>query len=328
MESADKLMYAIASSSLWLASSGLVLWLCLRNRLHLSPGTRAMASLLIVLQGWIWIGIPVRFDPAWITPPPTGIPSQQAAGTVPVQNAAGIDAAEAIAPPAFDEPLPLDARLPFTASSMPSVMPMAGAAAAATWMAGIVVLLARSICGILALSRVVHALPRAPVEWQNELSALCRKQKIGSPLVLKISTVVAPMLFQTWRDACIVVPAWLWESCTADQRTSILLHELAHYQRGDIWRQLAMRLLVLPHWFNPVAWWAARQFEAASEAACDDAACGGDPQQAISYSKALLVLNERLGIRYAPALAISGGSLTERIRRVLHPDFQKERQMS
>jgi len=66
----------------------------------------------------------------------------------------------------------------------------------------------------------------------------------------------------------------------------------------------------------------------ASKAACDEAACGGDPRRAISYSKALLVLNERLGIRYAQEVAISGGSLTERIRRVLHPEFRKESQMS
>jgi beta-lactamase regulating signal transducer with metallopeptidase domain len=207
-------------------------------------------------------------------------------------------------------------------------MLMASAAVAAIWMAGIAILLWRSIRGFGALSRMVQALPLAPAPWQDELSALCRQQSIGSPLVLKVGDVATPVLVQTGRRACIVVPAWLWESCTSDQRRSILLHELAHYRRGDLWRQLAMRLLVLPHWFNPVAWWAARQFEAASEAACDEAACGGDPQLAISYSKALLILNQRLGIRYAPALAISGGSLTERIRRVLHPEFHKESQMS
>jgi len=166
------------------------------------------------------------------------------------------------------------------------------------------------------------------------LSALCCKQtirgkpSIGSKLVLKISNVASPMLVQTWGSVSIVVPAWLWESCTAEQRTSILLHELAHYRRGDVWRQLAMRLLVLPHWFNPVAWWAARQFEAASEAACDEVACGGEALQAISYCKALLILNERAGLRYAHALAISGSSLPERIRRVLQPEIQKESQMS
>jgi beta-lactamase regulating signal transducer with metallopeptidase domain len=211
---------------------------------------------------------------------------------------------------------------------MPDVMLMAGAAASAIWIAGIAALLWRSICGFVALSRMVQALPRAKAEWQNELSALCCKESIDSLLVLKISNVATPTLVQTWGSPCIVFPAWLWESCTADQRTSILLHELEHYRRGDIWRQLAMRLLVLPHWFNPVAWWVARQFEAASEAACDDVACGGEELRAISYSKALLVLNERLGVRYAHALAISGGSLTERIRRILHPEFRKESQMS
>jgi len=298
-----------------------------------------VASILIVLQGWIWIGIPVRLDTAWITPQPASIPLQQAAGIIPAQQAAGIEAAEAMAPLPFDGWLPFESRRPFAANSMPNVMLMAGAAVTAIWIAGIAILLWRSICGFVALSRMVHALPRAPVEWQNELSALCckqtigGKQTIGSPLVLKIGNVASPMLVQTWGSVCIVFPAWLWESCTAEQRTSILLHELAHYRRGDVWRQLAMRLLVLPHWFNPVAWWTARQFEAASEAACDEVACGGEELQAISYAKALLVLNEtilneRLGIRYAQALAISGSSLTERIRRILHPEFQKESQMS
>jgi beta-lactamase regulating signal transducer with metallopeptidase domain len=211
---------------------------------------------------------------------------------------------------------------------MPDVMPLAGAAACAVWIAGLAILVWRSIRGLVALSRMVQALPHAPVEWQDELSVLCRNQKIASPPVLKISNVAAPMLVQTLGGICIVVPAWLWQSCTADQRRSILLHELAHYRRGDLWRQLAIRMLVLPHWFNPVAWWASRQFEAASEAACDDMACGGDPLQAISYSKVLLVLNERLSIRYAQALAISGGSLTERIRHILQPEFQKESPMS
>lgn len=312
MESAGQFMFVLASRSLWLAGSGFVLWLCLRSRLQLSPGTRAAASILVVLQGWIWVGIPVQIDQAWIHPKPTGIPAQTADPIDCVHTAT---------------PLPLDSRQLRAGNSMPYPMLMAGAAMVSIWIAGIATILWRSISRFVALSRMVHALPRAPTEWQDELSALCSKQSIGMSLVLKISNVATPMLVQTWGPACIVFPAWLWEWCIAEQRTSILLHELAHYRRGDLWRQFAMRLLVLPHWFNPVAWWAARQFEAASEAACDEAACGGDPLRAISYAKTLLVLNERLGVRYAHALAISGGSLSERIRRVLHPEFRKESQM-
>lgn len=339
MESAAKIMWVLASSSLWLTGSGLVLWLCLVSRLRLSAGTRAAASMLVVLQGWIWIGIPVEVDRAWIDLRSIGIPVPKAAPalagkaaapqSVPpsgsaakVRKAAPREAAEALTA------LPFAPRHAGAAGTRPHVIPNAGASAAAIWMAGIAIILGRSIGGYVALCRMVRALPRAQAAWQNELAALCRQEAIGSKVVLKISNVAAPMLVQTWGIACIVVPAWLWESCTAEQRTSILLHELAHYRRSDMWRQLAMRLFVLPHWFNPVAWWAARQFEAASEAACDEAACGGDLARAIAYSKALLVLNERLGIRYVHALAISGGSLTERIRRILHPEVREESQMS
>lgn len=313
MESAGQFIDALASRSLWLAGSGFVLWLCLRSRLQLSAATRAIASILVVLQGWMWIGIPVQIDQEWIYPQPADIPAQ---------TAVLIDGVQTVMP------LPMDSRLFLAGSSMPYPMLMAGAAIASIWIAGVVTILWRSISRFAALSRMVQALPLAPVEWQEELSALCREQSIGRPLVLKISNVAAPMLAQTWGPACIVFPAWFWESCSTEQRTSILLHELAHYRRGDLWRQFAMRLLVLPHWFNPVAWWAARQFEAASEAACDEAACGGDPLLSLSYAKALLVLNERVGIRCAHALAVSGGSLTERIRSVLHPEFRKESQMS
>src|SRR5256885_1803966 len=157
MQSAATFMCVLASSSLWLTGSGLVLWLCLRSRLRLSPGTRAAASILIVLQGWIWIGIPVeldnvaQIDPAWFDsgwidstwahPQPTGIPSQQATP---------IDAAEGATP------LPFHSALPIAASSMPDIMPMAGAAASAIWIAGIAIILGRSIYGIVTLSRMVQ----------------------------------------------------------------------------------------------------------------------------------------------------------------------------
>src|SRR5205823_13383777 len=124
--------------------------------------------MLIVLQGWIWIGIPVQIDSEWIHPQPTGTASQKAVPT---------DAAEAATPLPFGL-RSFDSRLLIRASFMPNAMPIAGAAAAAIWMAGIAIIVWRSICAFVALSRMVHALPGAKVEWQNELSALCAKQKM------------------------------------------------------------------------------------------------------------------------------------------------------
>ncbi len=49
----------------------------------------------------------------------------------------------------------------------------------------------------------------------------------------------------------------------------ILLHELSHIQRADIfWNWLAFAAQTL-HWFNPLAWIAARRFRADRELACD-----------------------------------------------------------
>jgi hypothetical protein len=56
-----------------------------------------------------------------------------------------------------------------------------------------------------------------------------------------------------------------------------LRHELAHYQRGDLWTTLMARCLALAQWFNPLAWWAASRFEAQCEFICDQASTSEDP---------------------------------------------------
>lgn len=331
MAIAESFVGMLAYSSVWLTVSGLVLWLCLRSRLPMSPGTQAAASFLILLQGWLWFGIPVHLHLARLEPTPS-------AGSSP--NTIAVTAQHHVLPAHLDVPL---SRRPdalnhepdnnaFDRKSVADVAAMAWWQIArwliVLWLGGIAIALWRSVRAQAALSRLVRRLPLAPLEWQAELTNRCADLAIKSQIELRVGNVATPILVQTWQSASIVFPAWLWESCTIEQRTSILRHELAHYRRRDIWRLLAVRLLALPHWFNPVAWWAARQFEAATEAACDEAACGGNALEAVGYAKALLYLSERLSNRHAQALSLSGGSLSERIRRILSPEFQKEPQMS
>jgi beta-lactamase regulating signal transducer with metallopeptidase domain len=313
MHTAESLIRAVAGSSGWLTVSGVVVWLCLRSRWRLSPGTRAVACVLVLLQGWIWFAIPVSINLAWL-------PSW-ADKTAP-RHAAAIESVYS-APPGG----PAD-QGPSSFRSVKGLAHQASLPAAVLWLAGMGVILGRSLRGTIALTRMVGRLPAAPAAWQREVAENCRVLSINRPIELKIGPVAAPLLVQTLGSAWIVFPARLWRSITIDQRATVLRHELAHYRRHDPWRQVAVRLLILPHWFNPVAWWAARQFEAANEDACDEVACGGDPVRELEYSKVLLQLNERLNVRYAQALAASGGSLTDRIRRVLHPEFRKESRMS
>lgn len=54
------------------------------------------------------------------------------------------------------------------------------------------------------------------------------------------------------------------------RRRAALLHELAHVGRADAWWGLAADLACALHWWNPLAWAAARRARLESERACDD----------------------------------------------------------
>lgn len=54
------------------------------------------------------------------------------------------------------------------------------------------------------------------------------------------------------------------------QLRSVLLHELAHLQRGDTWVQLFAQVTCALHWFNPLAWLANWRLSVERERACDD----------------------------------------------------------
>jgi outer membrane murein-binding lipoprotein Lpp len=68
-----------------------------------------------------------------------------------------------------------------------------------------------------------------------------------------------------------------------------LRHELGHYLRGDIWKSLLARLLALPQWFHPAAWWSVRMLDQCSERLCDELAVSNSGER-IAYARALAQL--------------------------------------
>jgi beta-lactamase regulating signal transducer with metallopeptidase domain len=69
----------------------------------------------------------------------------------------------------------------------------------------------------------------------------------------------------------------------------VLLHELAHIKRGDLWLENLFALLQALYWFHPLVWIARRRCRVARELACDAtvARCLGDPG---GYRDTLLVV--------------------------------------
>jgi beta-lactamase regulating signal transducer with metallopeptidase domain len=188
---------------------------------------------------------------------------------------------------------------------------------AAVWLAGMGVLAARS--GVRYVLFVRGLPPARPAEgaWVRQWEDLLADQRVRHPIPLRMTTRVGPMLCRLPRGWQLLLPIELWRGLTPGGRASVLRHELAHLRRGDTWKSLGVRLLALPHWFNPTAWWAARKFEEAAEWACDRAAAGGDGEQAVEYARTLVRLGAPLAQRFAWGPSAGGHGLSVRVRRIL-----------
>lgn len=74
-----------------------------------------------------------------------------------------------------------------------------------------------------------------------------------------------PMLMGLWRP-CILLPEVELEE---QQLRYVLLHELSHRRRRDLWLKFLLLVAKAVHWFNPLVWWMARRASADIEVACD-----------------------------------------------------------
>jgi WD40 repeat protein/beta-lactamase regulating signal transducer with metallopeptidase domain len=187
-------------------------------------------------------------------------------------------------------------------------------AALMVWLAGIAVLLGVAFARYLRFARRLRlARPAAP-EWRDEWRHLLDERSIRTVIPLLASREAGPALCRLPGGYRLVVPESLWAELAPSERLAILRHELAHYQRGDLWTTLLARCLALAQWFNPLAWWAASRFEAQCEFICDQASTSEDPA---AFAEILIRLGSGGHARVAVEQAVRSGSLFERVHRLL-----------
>jgi len=89
----------------------------------------------------------------------------------------------------------------------------------------------------------------------------------------------------------------------------VLLHELAHIRRGDLATQLLVRTAVALFWWNPLAWFAWREFVKERERAADDLVLtAGEP--AAAYAGHLLDIARSIG--HVPTLVSAAAAMARR----------------
>jgi len=127
-------------------------------------------------------------------------------------------------------------------------------------------LITYSIIGYLRFVMKVRRSHVKPKQSQQNMLVMLTKGK-RTPKLFFSTYAATPMLIGVFNPT-IVLPN---REFSEEQLHSILLHELTHMRRFDVfvkWLSLAVCSL---HWFNPLAWIARREIDRICELACDEA---------------------------------------------------------
>ena len=171
------------------------------------------------------------------------------------------------------------------------------------WASGSVALALWFALGWLATAIVVHRARPAPVSWQVEINGLCERLRVAREVrVRMVAGDSSPIVAGLWRTVILMPDAanrW-----NADQRHSVLLHELAHVRRGDLFAQALGQAAAIAYWFNPLVWIALSHLRSERERACDDEVLrsGAQPSR---YARHLLDIARELRPTLGPSAALA-----------------------
>ena len=188
------------------------------------------------------------------------------------------------------------------------------------WLCGVALLTLRLISGWLWVQRMKsHGASPAGDGWQHIVTRLSRRLHIARRVRLLQSTLVDVPTVIGWIKPVVLLPASALAGLSPLQLEAILAHELAHIRRHDYLVNLLQTLVETLLFYHPAVWWLSRRIRAERENCCDDLAVSlcGDPY---TYAKALADLEELRGVSDPQAflaMAASGGSLVQRVRRLI-----------
>ncbi len=132
----------------------------------------------------------------------------------------------------------------------------------------------------------------------------------------------------------ILIPQNLAPKLSGNDLQAVLLHELAHIKRGDLWVNLIQTLLQIIYFYNPLLWLANAMIRRVREQAVDEAVLVAMGETAADYPETLVNI-AKLAFKKRPVLSLrligvveSKSALSGRIRHILSRPFPKTAKLS
>ncbi len=185
------------------------------------------------------------------------------------------------------------------------------------WLAGVFVFSVWHLGGWTQLQRLkrrlVKSVEPAVFEKARQLAerlGVYRAVEVVESALVQVPTVVG------WLRPMILLPASALTGLNAEQLEAIIAHELVHIKRCDYLINILQTVVEILGFYHPAVWWISRRIRIERENCCDDlavSACGDK----LCYATALAAMEEIRSGQGQFALAATGGSLFERIQRVI-----------
>ncbi|MFA5864038.1 MAG: M56 family metallopeptidase [Phycisphaerae bacterium] len=156
----------------------------------------------------------------------------------------------------------------------------------------------------------------------------CRQMGIATPPILKLSpAMVSPALCGLVRPT-ILLPEFLSSKLRSRELQTVLLHELAHLRRGDLWINLLQTILQIIYFYNPLLWLANTLIRRTREQAVDETVLVALGEKADDYPETLLTIANFALTRPALSLRMIGvveskSALAGRIKHILNRPIPK-----
>ncbi len=160
-----------------------------------------------------------------------------------------------------------------------------------TWLAGtgfLVFLYIRRSFRLRATYSAEHELWEVPA-WLAEMMRDAGR-RIGlwrTPQLIITERIDCPAVFGLF-NTCLLVPRKTLATMSREDLRNILLHELSHIKRGDLWLQSLTIWIQIVHWFNPLVWVTRKRVAAMQEICCDATVAANLQGEASGYRRTLL----------------------------------------
>lgn len=186
------------------------------------------------------------------------------------------------------------------------------------WLVGVIIFAGRLLSSFQAVRRLRTSATRiADGPVLESFQRLCQRMNLLGRVSLMESVNVPVPAVIGWLRPIILLPLACASGLSVQQLEAVLAHELAHVRRHDYLINILQSFVETVLFYHPAVWWISRMMRTEREYCCDAIAIKllnnpGLYAGALAELASLTVPSPRL------VMSSNGGSLKERIRRIVH----------